>query len=78
MARETFEDQAQAVRRALTGTKLDKADRKHLECAARNLEAFGAFRSKLMGIAKDGAVEDDIDGVAEEIIKLLHMPVPGS
>ena len=76
MARETFEDQAQAVRR-VTGSA-NKADRKHLECAARNLEAFGLFRRRLLQVAENDPTEEQLESIAEEIVALLHIPIPGS
>ena len=72
---ETFEDQARAVRRALTGD-VTKADRKHLECAARNLEAFGAFRKQILGLATGNDTDDRLEAVADAMIHLLHIPIP--
>lgn len=74
VSRETFEDQAAAVRRILKA--VDPADRKHMECAARNLQAFGAFRSKLVALAKTEPTEEQLDEIAVEIAQLLHIPIP--
>lgn len=76
MARETFEDQAKAVRRIIKSA--DKNDRKHLECAARNLDAFGAFRQKLLKAAETALTDEEQDEIAEGLAKLLHIPIPGS
>ncbi len=78
MAHETFEDQAEAIRRVLNGAKPNKIDRRHLECAARNLEAVGALRHRIVTLASSAATEEQTDGLAEEIAKTLHIPVPGS
>lgn len=73
---ETFEDQAAAVRRVLKGEKPAKADRKHLECAAKNLAAFGAFRQKIVDLAENEELDAQADEIAVEVLKLLHIPIP--
>lgn len=79
MARETFEDQADAIRRVLKpGGTLTKADRQHLECAARNLDNFGAIRKKIVGFASSGLTDEQLDSLGDDIAQVLHIPIPGS
>jgi hypothetical protein len=77
MPRETFETQAAAVRRILSsGTIVNRLDRQHLACAARNLEALGALRQKVMTMAANSVTELQIDTIAADILSALHIPVP--
>lgn len=71
MPRESYEQQAKSVRKALNGEKLTEADLRHLERAAANLEEIASVRKWfLRGI-------EDTDVAADKLIHLLHLPRDG-
>ena len=77
MDKETFEAQAEAVRRILEANrhKLTQIEAKHLACAARNLEQLAEVRRLVVAQIQDEAAPTDVsEGLAEQLIKLLHLP----
>lgn len=74
--KETFEAQAAAVRSVLKSHRgaLSAADQKHLECAARNLDALGRMRRMVVTLSNDEAQAPVAsDAMTDALIQLLHV-----